>query len=121
MRLLVAGDPDEPDAGLRDQRVRLVDHAEPGAQHRHQQRRIGQPGAGGVGQRCAHRDGFGGGVAGGLVDQHQRQVAQCRTERGVVGALVAQSGQPRGGQGVIDDAHIHAPNPSGTDGRRRPS
>ena len=43
MRLLVACDPDEPDAGLRDQRVRLIDHAEPGAQHRHQQRRIGQP------------------------------------------------------------------------------
>ena len=40
---LVAGHPDEPDAGLRDQRVGLIDHAQPGAQHRHQQRRIGQP------------------------------------------------------------------------------
>ena len=121
MRFLVARHPDEPDTGLRNQRVRLIDHAQPGAQHRHQQRWIGQPGPDGLGQRCSHRDGFGGGVACRLVHQHQGQVAQCRTERGVVGALVAQSGQPGGGQRVVDDAHIHAPNPSGTELSTRPS
>ena len=109
MGFLVARDADEPDARLRDQRVRLVDHAKPGPQHRHQQRRIGQPASGGVGQRCAHRDGFGGRIAGGLVHQHQRQIAQGRTECRVVGALVAQCGQPRRGQWVVDDAHIHGP------------
>ena len=46
-------------------------------------------------------------VAGGLVDQHQGQVAKRGPERRVVGALVAQRGQPRRGQRVVDDAHVH--------------
>ena len=109
MGFLVAGDADEPDARLRDQRVRLVDHAEPGPQHRHQQRRTGQPAAGGLAPAaCAPATLFRGRVAGGLVDEHQREIAQRRAEARVVGALVAQGGQPRGGQRVVDDTHIHS-------------
>ena len=52
-----------------------------------------------------------GSVAGGLVDQHQGQVAQRGAERRVVGALVAQSGQPRCGQRVVDNAHVHGRRP----------
>ena len=37
--LLVAGHPDEPDLRLRHERLRGVHHPEPGAQHRHEQRR----------------------------------------------------------------------------------
>ena len=107
--LFVARDTDEPDAGLRDQRMRLIDHAEPGAQHRHQQRRIGQARSGGFGERRANRDGFGRRIAGCLVHQHQCQVAQGVAECRVVRALVAQCGQPRRGQRVVDDAHVHGP------------
>ena len=46
-------------------------------------------------------------VPGGLVDQHQRQLAQRGPETRVVGAFVAQRGQPGGGQRVVDDVHIH--------------
>ena len=57
--------------------------------------------------RGLNLDWLDGGVAGGLVHQHQGQVPQRRPKRGVVGGLVAQGGQPRGGQWVVDDAHIH--------------
>ena len=107
MGVLVAGDPDEADPRLRDERVRLVDHAQPGTQHRHEQRRVGQPGARGLDQWSAHRHGVGDEFTRGLVDQHQRQVAKRRAERSVVGALVTQGGQPRRGQRVVDNAHIH--------------
>ena len=55
MRLLVTGHTDEADPGLGDERVRLIDHAEAGAQYRNQQRRTGQLRPRGVGQRGAHR------------------------------------------------------------------
>jgi hypothetical protein len=108
---LVAGDADETDLRLRYQRVRLVDHPKARAQHRHQQRRIGQPRPHGVGHRRADRHGRGRGVAGGLVNEHQRQVAQSGAERRVVGALVAQGGQPCRGQRVIDNTNVHALEP----------
>ena len=47
-------------------------------------------------------------LAHGLVDEHQRKVAQSGAETGVVGALVAQRGQPGGGERVIDNADVHA-------------
>ena len=43
MGLLIAGDADEADVRLGNQRVGLVHHPEPGPQHRNQQRRVGQP------------------------------------------------------------------------------
>ena len=48
-------------------------------------------------------------VAGGLVDEHQRQVAQRLAESRIVRALVAQRGQPGCGQRMVDDAHVHGP------------
>ena len=111
MGLLVAGDADEPDLRLGDQLMRLLDHPQARPQHGHQQRRVRQPRAHGVGQRGADRDGFARGVAGGLVDQHQRQIAQRGPERRVVGALVAQRGEPCRGQRVIDNANVHAVEP----------
>ena len=107
MGALVASDTDETDPGLRDQRMRLVDHAQAGPQHRDQQRRVGQPAADGVGQRRANADLLARRVAGGLVNQHVGQVAQRGTEGRVAGAFVTQSGQPGSGQRVVDDTHIH--------------
>jgi hypothetical protein len=54
-------------------------------------------------------DGALGGVAGGLVDQHEGEVAQGGPERGVVGAGVAHGRQARAGEGVIDDQDVHDP------------
>ena len=107
MTRLVAGDAHEAHPGLRDERVRLIDHAQTGAQHRHQKRRVGQPATERVGQRSAHHDVLPAQVAGGLEHQHVGQVAQRSAERGIVGALIAQRGQPRCGQRMVDDTHVH--------------
>ena len=85
----------------------LVHHPQAGPQHRHQQRRLGQPRPDGVGDRGADHDLLAGRIPGGFVDQHVGQIAKRRPEPGVVGALVAQGGQPGSGQRVVDDTHIH--------------
>ena len=105
---LVAGDADEAHPCLRDERVCLIDHAQPRPQYRHQQRRIGQSAAGGLGQGGAHRNLLAGRIPGGLVNQHQGQIAQRRPKRRVVGALVTQRAESDRGQRVVDDTDIHA-------------
>ncbi|GAB4594463.1 hypothetical protein MOKP4_07810 [Mycobacterium avium subsp. hominissuis] len=105
--LLVAGDADEAHLGLGQRGLRRVDHAQPGAQHRNQQRRIDQSGPGGRGHRGADPDRLARRVAAGLVDQHQRQIAQRGPKSGGVGAFVAQHRQPGRGQRVVDHAHVH--------------
>jgi len=105
--VLVTGHPDEAHPRLRDQGVRLVDHAQTGPEHRDQQRRGGQPDAPGLGERGAHPDLFSGCVPGGLVDQHVGEVAQGGAELGVAGAFVTQCGQPGCGQRMVDDVHVH--------------
>jgi hypothetical protein len=105
---LVAGDADEPDLGLRDRGLRLVDHPQPGPQHRNQQRRIEQSAPERLGQWRPDPDRLTGRVPGGLVNQYQRQLAQRGPKAGRIGAFVSQRGQPGCGQRVVNYAHLHA-------------
>ena len=107
--VLVARQPDEAHLRLGHQRLRGVDHPEPGAQHGHQQRRVGEPVARWCARPACAAARWPRGVPGGLVDQHQGEVAQCGAERRVVGARVAHGRQPRLGQRVVDDPHVHGP------------
>ena len=52
-------------------------------------------------------------VAGGLVDQQRRQLAQRGAELGVAAALVAHHGQPGLDDGVVDDGGLHGSHPTG--------
>ncbi|OBJ04262.1 hypothetical protein A5625_20860 [Mycobacterium sp. 1465703.0] len=104
---LVAGDTDESDLRLRDSGMRLVDHAEPGPQHRDQQRRIDQARPDRRRHRGADSHRLSRCLPAGFVDQHQREFAQRSAKSGRVGAFVTQHRQPGGGQRVVDDAHFH--------------
>jgi hypothetical protein len=112
-RLLVARQADEAHLRLRQHPVRGVGHAEARPEHRHDQRRRGQPVAGRRGHRRGDRLLGDGEVARGLIDEHLRELAQRRAEGGVVGPLVAHAGEARSGQRVVDDGQLHARHRSG--------
>jgi len=107
MGFLVAGDPDEAHLRLGYRRLCGLDHAQPGPQHRNQQRRIDQPRPGRRGHRGADLDGLARRHPAGFVHQHQRELAQRGPKPGVVGAFVTQHRQPGRGQRVVDHAHVH--------------
>ncbi len=105
--LLVAGQADEAHRRLGQQRQRGVGHAEAGPQHRHDQRRVGQPGALGGRHRRLDRVTLDRERARRLVDEHGGQFVQRGTERAGVGPLVTHRGQSRLGQRVIYDEYVH--------------
>ena len=106
--LLVPRQADEAHLRLGQHAVRGVGHAQARAQHRHDQRRGGQPVAGGLDDRRPDRLLGHGELARRLVHQHLRQLAERGAEGGVVGALVAHPAQPGSGQRVVDDGQLHA-------------
>ncbi|OBF64405.1 hypothetical protein A5753_11075 [Mycobacterium sp. 852002-51971_SCH5477799-a] len=104
---LVAGDADESRFRVRYRGVRGVEHAQPGPQHRHQQRRLDQARPDGRGYWGANLHRLSRRIPAGLVDQHQRQLTQRGAKAGVIGAFVTQYRQPGGGQRMVDDANFH--------------
>ena len=113
-RLLVAGQPDEAHRRLGQQGQRGVGHAEPGPQHRHEQRRVGQPGALGR-ARPASRSGTARPAKERAASYTSMVVSSCSAARNDagVGAGVAHRGEPRLGERMINDEYVHGVQPTG--------
>ena len=115
-RLLVAADADEADGSVRQQLERGVEHAEAGAQDRHD----GEPGAGQAGavvgrHRGLHAVRLGREAARGLVEHEQRDLVHERAEEAGVGLDAAQERGLVAHHGVIQDDHAPAhPGPAVT-------
>ena len=106
-RLLVAGHADEAGVGLGEVAEHAAEHAEPGPQHRHHQRRSAHPRAGGRAHRRLDVDRLDLDVACGLVDEDAGQVVHGPPEPGPVGAGLAEPGEELGGERVVDDGDLH--------------
>ncbi len=108
MSLFVTCHSDKADAGRRNQRTRLFDHAQTGPQHRYQQRRLREPDArrrcyrGGVDRKFLDLR-----VTHGLVDQHVREPAKCGTKSRVLTACITHCRQEGRRERMVDYVRLH--------------